>query len=327
MDDSDEIRSDAFEAMLESLQAGCVNPDHGLFGPESWTWRVGREFVNFMGAGRAALLQMAHPWVATAIAQHSNAAHDISGRFRRTFVALYGMMFGSLETSVDAARRVHRLHGGIRGRLDVDAGAWTAGASYAANVEEALMWVHATLIDTSFVVYERCVMERSWDERCAHYQESRRFGRLFGLTDRVMPTDYAGFLRYWETMLASGTLAVTPAAMAMAPQLLAPTGGAMAPMWEVHKAITSSLLPSVVREGYRLTLGRRERALAGVAMSGMRRVVHTLPPRLRYVSAWHDAQRRIAGKPGQDRVSEVVWRRVIATLLGRPAFGRAPGRG
>ena len=327
MDDSDEIQSDAFEAMLASLRAGCVNPDHGLFGPDSWTWRVGRELVNFMGAGRAALLQMAHPWVATAIAQHSNAANDIAGRFRRTFLSLYGMMFGSLDMCLDAARRVHRIHGGIRGRLDIGAGSWKAGAPYAANVEEALMWVHATLIDTSFVVYDRCVMERSWEERCAHYQESRRFGRLFGLTDRVMPTDYAGFVRYWEVMLSSGALAVTPAAMAMAPQLLAPSGGLMAPMWEVHRAITCALLPTAVREGYGLPLGRLEWAVAGAAMGGMRRVVHTLPPRLRYVSAWHDAQRRIAGKPGQDRVAGVVWTRLIGTLLGGQALGRAAERG
>jgi uncharacterized protein (DUF2236 family) len=274
-----------------------------------------------MGAGRAALLQMAHPWVATAIAQHSNAANDIPGRFRRTFVPLYDMMFGSLDTCLDAARRVQRIHGGIRGRLDADAGGWAAGTSYAANVEEALMWVHATLVDTTFLVYDRCVAERTWEERCAHYQESRMFGRLFGLTDRVMPTDYAGFRRYWEAMVSSGTLAVTPAARAMAPQLLAPTGGVMAPMWEVHKAITSSLLPAAVREGYGIALRRRERAVARAAMGGMRRFVPTLPPRLRYVSAWHDAQRRLAGKPGQDRVAGVVWNGIVATLLGGPAFG------
>src|SRR3712207_7704222 len=39
----------------------------------------------FLGAGRALLLQLAHPWVAAGISQHSTTLADPIGRFHRTF--------------------------------------------------------------------------------------------------------------------------------------------------------------------------------------------------------------------------------------------------
>lgn len=314
--DADEVTRSALEVELDALRANCARPEHGLFGPDSWSWRVGRELVNLLGGGRAALLQMAHPWVARAIADHSVAHADLSGRFYRTFFALHRMMFGPLDEALDAARRVHRVHAGVRGRFDVAAGSWSAGQPYAANVEDALMWVHATLIDTSFLVYDLCVAERTRAETRAHYQESRRFGRLFGLTDRVMPPDYEAFRGYWDETLASGVLEVTPAALALAPTLLAPGGGWKAPLWEAHAAVTARLLPPGVREAYGLRLGLRERALARATLASARRLLPILPRRLRFVPAWHDAQRRIAGAASPDRVAHALWRRGVATLLG-----------
>jgi len=44
----------------------------GIFGAESVSWRINCESALFLGAGRAALLQLAHPWVAAALDQHSS---------------------------------------------------------------------------------------------------------------------------------------------------------------------------------------------------------------------------------------------------------------
>ena len=52
--------------MLAALPAGDAGA--GLFGPHSALWRVNREAALFLGSGRALLLQLAHPWVGTAIA-------------------------------------------------------------------------------------------------------------------------------------------------------------------------------------------------------------------------------------------------------------------
>ena len=55
-------------------------PDHGLFGPESVTWRVNRESVLLLGGGRALLLQVAHPSVAAGVAQGGAVAAHVPHR-------------------------------------------------------------------------------------------------------------------------------------------------------------------------------------------------------------------------------------------------------
>jgi uncharacterized protein (DUF2236 family) len=67
---------------VRDVAAGQVE---GIFGPASLTWRVDREAAIFLGAGRALLLQLAHPWVAAAITEHSRTLADPIGRFHRTF--------------------------------------------------------------------------------------------------------------------------------------------------------------------------------------------------------------------------------------------------
>ena len=75
----------------------AAGPADGVFGPGSTIWQVDREALVFLGAGRALLLQLAHPWVATAIAQHSKALSDPIGRFHRTFEIVFTLVFGSLD--------------------------------------------------------------------------------------------------------------------------------------------------------------------------------------------------------------------------------------
>ena len=104
-----------------------------------------REAINFLCAGRAALLQLAHPFVAHAIDQHSDTRRDPLRRFRRTFAFVYSMIFGSMDHAFACARRVHRIHERIHGNIAEDVGAFTQGSPYEANDEEALYWVYATL--------------------------------------------------------------------------------------------------------------------------------------------------------------------------------------
>ena len=58
----------SLERSLDGVCAQAAGPLAGVFGPASAIWQVDREALVFLGAGRALLLQLAHPWVATAIA-------------------------------------------------------------------------------------------------------------------------------------------------------------------------------------------------------------------------------------------------------------------
>lgn len=309
------VTPEALEADLEAIARGCPDPAHGVFGPASSVWRVSRELVNFLGAGRAALLQLAHPWVATAVRDHSVTERDLAGRFQRTFFQVFAMTFGDLDAALGAARRIHRIHRGVEGRLDEAAGAFPAGSPYAANVEDALMWVHATLIDTSVRLFERFVAPLGDAGREAHYAETRRFARLFGISDRVLPADWAAFRAYWDAMIASEALAVGATARRQSAQLLAPTRGAARVLWGWHRAVTATLLPERLRDAYGLTLSRREGALVGATFFALERTYRRLPGRARFVPAWFDAQRRLAGRPGRDALGAATERFFIDAML------------
>src|SRR5437868_3624064 len=73
------------ERELIMVRSAAAGGPAGIFGPDSVIWRIDREAAVFLGAGRALLLQLAHPWVAAAIAQHSRSLTDPIGRFHRTF--------------------------------------------------------------------------------------------------------------------------------------------------------------------------------------------------------------------------------------------------
>jgi len=142
------------EASLARLQAEVVDPRAGIHGPGSTAWQLERDSLIFLGGGRAVLLQLAHPFVAHAIRDHSRTRGDVIGRFQRTFRAVFAMSFGDLDHACRAARAIHGVHERVRGVLADDAGGFAPGTPYAGNDPDALRWVHATLIETVVVVHE-----------------------------------------------------------------------------------------------------------------------------------------------------------------------------
>jgi uncharacterized protein (DUF2236 family) len=109
------VTAESLESELSQVRAAAAGSLSGVFGPRSVTWQVDRESAIFLGAGRALLLQLAHPWVAAAIEQHSNTFADPVGRFHRTFSTVFSMVFGTLDQSIGAARRLHMRHASITG--------------------------------------------------------------------------------------------------------------------------------------------------------------------------------------------------------------------
>jgi len=302
------------EAFIAELEAGVVDRRAGFFGPDSSMWRVSRESVLFLGGGRAALLQLAHPYVATAVAHHSQSESDLAGRFQRTFLHVFAIVFGDVDSALASARRVHGLHRTIGGALDEAPAAWPRGHRYEANDEDALMWVHATLVDTAVLVYERCVRPLSDAEREAHYQDTRTFARLFGISDRVLPPDWPSFRRYFDRVVASDTLTIGDAGRRMGRFLLTPPNAAVTPMWRWYEVVTSGLLPEHVRRGFGLRWGRRERALSAATLAALRAMWRRLPPQVRFLPAYLDARRRLKGDATRDPVGAVAEKIVLGAL-------------
>jgi uncharacterized protein (DUF2236 family) len=297
--DEAEVSAPVLERALERVRAAAAGPVEGVFGPQSMTWQVDREAISFLGAGRALLLQLAHPWVAAAIAERHRDGLDRIERFHRTFAVVYTMVFGSLEQALAAARRLHGLHASVTGAMPAAVGPFAAGSLYRANELPALRWVYATLIDTAVLAHDMVLPTLTAGERERYYAESRWFAALFGIAEDDLPPDWSGFAAHNEAMLASDTLTVGAAARDIAHALLSGnhrTWGT--PRW--YRAITAAMLPPHLRDAFGLPFDERERARAERAIARIRRLYSFIPARLRYVAPYHEATARLRGHARAD---------------------------
>ncbi|WBL82537.1 DUF2236 domain-containing protein [Bradyrhizobium xenonodulans] len=301
------------EAALDLVRADAAGPVAGVFGPASVTWQIDREAVNFLGAGRALLLQLAHPWVAAAIAEHSKTLADPIGRFHRTFDIVFAMVFGSLDRALLSSWQLHRRHSMIVGEMPETVGPFAVGSRYCANDIPSLRWVHATLVETALMAHDLVLPQLSVDERERYWSESRMYGALFGLTGDDLPSDWSGFAAYTAAMAQSETLTVSPAAREIAAQIF---GGARPwlrpPRW--YRALTARLLPERLRAGFGFELDERDKRAAENALIWIRRVYPKLPDRLRYVGPYQEAQARLRGELEPDWMTRCLNR----VWIGRP---------
>jgi uncharacterized protein (DUF2236 family) len=292
------VSRDDLEASLAQVRALVADPRHGIHGPHSPAWRLDRDVFNFLGGGRAALLQLAHPFVAYAIDQHSSARSDVVGRFQRTFASVFAISFGALDDAFRAARRVHEIHARITGALPEAVGPFPAGTVYHANDVDALLWVHATLVDTVVQVTELIHGRLRAGEKDAYCRASWQFARMFGIPEARLPSDWPAFRRYFDGMVESPVITVAPPARDMARFLLGRGPGQRQghAAWLVE-VITAGLLPPRLRVAFDLRFGPRERLAWAAILTGLRSLARRMPPRLRYLPAYLAAQRRLQGEP------------------------------
>lgn len=297
------------ERQLEFIRDSVADPIAGVFGPHSLTWRVDREAALFLGAGRALLLQLAHPWVAAATVEHSKSLSDPIGRFHRTFHTVFSLVFGTLDQAFGMARRLHRQHAAVTGILPNTIGAFSGGSRYWANDVAAACWVYATLIETSLVVHDLVFPPLAQEERERYYEESKIFAALLGIPHAYLPRSWKAFAAYCEMMSTSGILTVGAEAKAIARQLLAIPGDWLrVPYW--YQCLTAMMMPHPILIAFGLNYGERERRGAEQASINIRRMYRFLPAWLRYVGPYHEATRRIGGRnnPGiATQMSNRLW--------------------
>lgn len=286
------VHREELEAALAELSASVRDPREGILGPRSVAWQLGGDLGVFIGGGRAALLQLAHPAVAYAVEQHSATRTDVVGRFQRTFRNVFAMVFGELDDAIFAARRVHQIHTRIKGTIPIDLGRWRAGTPYHANDAESLRWVHATLIDTTLVTRELLDGALPVARKDAYVVEMNRFARLFGIPHALLPRSWADHAAYMAEMVPQ--LAVAPVAREMAAFLIGRGSSAQPPLGRVVEAVTASLLPGRLAEEFGL---RGARIAVRASLAAIAPVYRRLPDRVVAIPARSAAARRIAGLP------------------------------
>jgi uncharacterized protein (DUF2236 family) len=283
------------EALLAAVTAQAAGPIAGIFGPDSLSWRINRESALFLTADRAALLQLAHPWVVAALAQHSSLLAKPIARFHNTFRIVFTMVFGSLPQALAASRHLYALHTRIRGELPEDVAGWPRGAHYEANEIAALRWVYSTLVESAVLAYECAVVPLSTTEREQYYAESRTLAGLFGIPASALPATWDDFAASNRDLHSSAALGVSPAARAMARNILSGAGSWIKPpLW--YRAVTTEWLPERFRSEFALEFGPREQRAAERARRRLPGIYCRLPAALRFTGPWREAQARLAAR-------------------------------
>ena len=242
----------------------------GLYPEDSITRRVNRENVLLLGGGRALLMQLAHPKVAAGVDEHSDFRRHPVRRLRRTVRMTMAIVFGDQKTAEAAAQAVNRVHGRVRGE------------GYHALDPDLLLWVHATLVDSALVTYERFVQRLSAGEREDFYQESKLLGELLRIPRARFPDRLRDFKIYVQDMIEEGPVQVGEQARALGRLVLRPRlrllpGPAMIPF----EIVTAGLLPPALREQYGLPWGTAQQRAFRVAVAAVPKVVKLTPPVLR----------------------------------------------
>ncbi|MBA53840.1 MAG: hypothetical protein CMK89_05235 [Pseudomonadales bacterium] len=228
----------------------------GLYGPDSMMWRLtSRVTPAAMGAGRALLMQTAHPWITAGIDEHSIVRYDPLERARRTFIYISTIVYGSMPQVMDAANTVHKIHNAIEGQIPYEAGAFKEGSHYGANEVSAMIWVSATLWDTLVKMYEEYEQPLTKAEQDKFYEEIKLFNMMFGIPESANPPNWTAFEDYVETMVHSPQLTVTDNAKMLKEDLFNQGSIILAlPLW-VQEVATAVNLPAPIREQYDMDYG------------------------------------------------------------------------
>ncbi len=215
---------------------------------------VAPEGVLLAGAGRAILLQIAHPAIGYGVARHSDFANRPVDRLNATLSYIYALSNGSDDDARIMRRAVNRAHAPVRNppRGAAPGAAASAGdPPYDARDPALQLWVAATLYDTALTVYER-VYGPLDDASADHvYREYARLGTALQMPAELWPPDRAAFRAYWNETVA--TLRVDDTIRGVADALLRAEKAA----WPIRVAmptarlVTVALLPGAVRQEYR----------------------------------------------------------------------------
>jgi uncharacterized protein (DUF2236 family) len=256
----------------------------GMPGPGSLHWRWAGEVRGYLLLVKAGLLQLMHPGLGAGVEQHSDFFNEPWERVLRSVPEIQGVTF-DWPHGDRTARKIRDFHTHIKG---VDG----QGRRYHALDPEVYFWAHATIFDALFQMIDLfdhpmtlAEKERLYAEGCAAY-------RAYGVSDRVVPPDWAAFEAYFDRMCRE-ELVITPSARGLIEFAKEPPATfplVPAPLYRLARKPTAKplwwislgTLPPVVRERIGEPWTERDERRHQAFRRVVRTVWHAVPPRLRY---------------------------------------------
>jgi uncharacterized protein (DUF2236 family) len=257
-------------------------------------------------------MQIAHPLVAAGVADHSDFTARPFDRLWRTVDTALTVIFGDDERWREAAARVHDVHAGVSGsRHD---------AAYSALDPALLLWVHATLVDSSIEAYATFVRPLPAEIRARYYLEMRRMGSAFGVPEHLHPPTYPDLRAYLRETIAS--LRPGEESRRLARHVLEPSAPlAMTPLVRLGALAAVGLTPPPIRAGLGLRWGPGAEMAFRSAAATIRRSLPLVPARMRRWPHAREAEDRVAAS------TPFPFRPPAGVAAGpRPAPSAAPAR-
>lgn len=247
------------------LSGGVSGASSGALSDDSVMRRVYQEACIFGGAGRAILLQIAHPLVGRGVAEHSRFADDPLARLRGTMNYVYGVTFGTSEEAEWIAAYVNRVHRHV------------VGPGYSADDPELQRWVAATLYDSARQVYQMVcgpMSEADVEELC---RDVRRMATALGCPAELWPATVAEFEAYWDGQLAD--LEIGEDARRIFRDLMynRTLPWYLRALQPTNRLVTAGLLPPRVRDEYGLPWNRRRAGMFRVVIGTTRLTYRFVP--------------------------------------------------
>jgi uncharacterized protein (DUF2236 family) len=165
-------------------------------GPDSLVWRYfGDHRIALIGP-RPAVLQNMLAELGQGVLDHSVFFADTAARVKRSIPPIMMTVYGSSDDN--PGQQVRDFHRDIKGEMTLPNG---EVSRYHALDPETYFWAHATFVDQVLYFADTFVKRLTDAEKEQIYLESKTWYRRYGVSDRVMPADYAGFQRYWDHMI------------------------------------------------------------------------------------------------------------------------------
>lgn len=273
-----------FRNYLERLSSEKADPVAGFFGPSSLVWKVSRETMPNVGMVRAALMQVAHPKIAQGVADHSDFRNSPLKRAMGTYFVAGDLVFGDRERATKAALRLYAIHGRVNGQI--------GDTTYRARDQELLLWVYATLVDSTVYLYGQLMADLSPEEWEQCYQESKTLAQLFGIDPNYIPGTLVELRSWVDSMVTSDEITVTPAARAI-------TRGLLTGRWYCYPVspfvyvMAAGSLPPKLREGFGFRWDATTRISFSILLRALRGIRTFAPSWLITTAAARYAERRI----------------------------------
>lgn len=255
--------------------------------------RINAERIVLLGWGRAILLQLAHPLIAAGVYDHSgfrSTTWAAVSRLYHTIHAMLALTFGSDAERDRALGGIRQIHRRVHGNLKVGTRRFPDGTPYSAEDPDLVLWVHATLLESVPMAYERFVRPLSLAERDAYCAEAAPIAIALLARSEQVPRTWAETRAYLDGVYGSGTLEVTEQARTLARAVLSPPAAAAwlaGPATWSNRTVTLGLLPSQIRRQYRFDWTRGNQRTFNALVPMLRSMRRVMP---RAITEWPEAR-------------------------------------